>query len=109
MRYNCPDPIGKIIDWLEKPKKDADGNEIIWHNYEPKTETNDTVLSAKRTNWYSWFALLPVNIEGKCVCLEKVWRQDRTWTIHSHKDGRYCNEQSDYRYYENRPEESGDE
>ena len=45
-------------------------------------EIKDPMYSKRETKlkeWHKWFAWFPVNVRGKRVWMEKVWRKNGTW------------------------------
>lgn len=73
MEYKCL--CDRIDAALSKPRKDADGNEIV------ETQFKDGQHEKTRTNWFAWFAWYPARLEdGVCIWWEKVYRQDTRWT-----------------------------
>lgn len=73
MEYKCLcDRFEEIFD---KPPTDADGNEIVIEEFK------EGFCTKTRKHWYTWFAWYPIRLEdGKCVWLEKVYRQSTKWT-----------------------------
>jgi len=73
MEYDCLcDKFNKVFN---KPPKDADGHTIV------KIKFKEGNCTKTRTKWYAWFVWYPIRLEdGKCIWMEKVYRQDTWWT-----------------------------
>ena len=97
MEYNCL--CDKVEAHLNKPSKDADGNDIEVVEYQD-SEAAYGYNDRTRRQWYAWFAWYPVRMDdGKCIWCEKVYRQDTWWTEH-HWGGSDNYSITEYKRYE---------